>query len=145
MHLDERDGDRGQGIAQRNARVGVGCGVGDNKVHAFRARGLHPVNEAPFGVALEAADFDALPATGRLQASIDLGQGLTSVDFRFARAKQVEVGTMKNQDGPFRVFASSTHFCARRLHFSSLSTHIRSRKPVPASRGFNPRFLRLTF
>ena len=62
VHLDERDRDADERIAQREARVRVRAGIDDRRVHPAAHR-VHGVHELALAVALHALDLGAVLAT----------------------------------------------------------------------------------
>src|SRR5438105_2995484 len=71
MNLDERDGDPGKRIAQRNASMRVGGRVEDDEADAVAARLLNPVDQLAFEIALVANHLRARGASGLDQSAID--------------------------------------------------------------------------
>src|SRR5438105_5023260 len=71
VNLDERDGDPGKRIAQRNARMRVGSRVEDDEADAVAARLLNPVDQFAFEIALVANHLRARGASGLDESAID--------------------------------------------------------------------------
>ena len=72
-------------------------GVDQNKVHAFAARGMDTINQFILGIALQVEQMVAGFTCPSFQVEVDLIEGYCPVDARFAGAKQVQVGSVKNQ------------------------------------------------
>jgi hypothetical protein len=89
MHLDERNADAEQGVAQRHAGVGEGGGIDDDEGDAFRRGGVDTVDQGVFGVALEAGQLMRSQFHGQRHAApFDIGQGRGAVDAGLAGTQQ---------------------------------------------------------
>src|SRR5690606_35993023 len=53
MHFDERDGDRSQSIAQRDAGMGIGPGINEDVIGAVAARAMDAIHQRAFVIALK--------------------------------------------------------------------------------------------
>lgn len=71
MHFDEGDGDGGEGVAQRYAGMGEAARVDEDGRDALLAGTLHPVDQLPLVVALEAFDLGPGGPPLLLQSAID--------------------------------------------------------------------------
>src|SRR5438270_10484070 len=80
VNLDERDGDPGKRIAQRNARMRVGSRVEDDEADAVAARLLNPVDQFGFEIALVANHLRARGASGLDESAIGGLQALPALD-----------------------------------------------------------------
>jgi hypothetical protein len=79
-------------------------GIDQDKVHAFATRGMDAINQFVLGIALQVQQMVAGFTRPAFQIKVDLFQGHRPVDARFAGAKQVQVGSVKNQKGRHRLF-----------------------------------------
>ena len=99
MNFSERYADTRQRIADRDAGVREGCRIDDDETCCVRLGCMDPVDQCAFVVALEACQPHAGCLGERGQALIDLSKRGAAVDGRFTRPQQVEVGTVKDEDG----------------------------------------------
>jgi hypothetical protein len=76
--------------------VGVAARVDHDRV-AARARALDRVDQPALVVRLRALDGDAARVAAPHQLGVDLGERGRPVDQRIARAEQVEVGAVQDQ------------------------------------------------
>merc|ERR1740138_386866 len=110
-YLVERDAaDPGQRVAQRDARVGERARVDDDEpvpvlvilvvavVAAPRAESVHPVKDRALVVRLEALHVAAQLGPERPRARFDSRERVRPVRLRLARAEQVEVRSIEQQD-----------------------------------------------
>jgi hypothetical protein len=111
MNLDERDGDPGKRIAQRNAGMRVGGRVEDDEADAVAARLLNPVDQLALEIALVANHLSARGASGLDQSAIDGLQGLPAIDRSLASSQEIEIGSVKDKDLPVPLgFPDFRHF-----------------------------------
>lgn len=96
MHLDERNADAEQGVAQRHAGVGEGGGIDDDEGDAFQTGGMDAIDQGVFGVALKAGQVVRPQFHGQRRAApFDGGQGVGAVDSRFAGTEQVQIRSVE--------------------------------------------------
>jgi hypothetical protein len=95
VHLDDRDADRGDRIADGVGVVGVGARVYDDGV-LLRSRGVKRIDNGAFAVELFAANLDAEIFRGGRNEIVDVGESLRSVDLGLAIAQQVQIGTVQD-------------------------------------------------
>ena len=97
VHLRKRDAHTGKRVPYRHAGVGVCPRVDDNPVR-LPARTLHGIHNRAFVVALEVAQRHAKRGGGFIQLGRQAGKRLRTVKMRFARAEQVEVGAVDDEN-----------------------------------------------
>ncbi len=95
MHFDDRFFDGGDGVAQRIRIVRERPGVEHDDVGI---RCMKRVKERAFVVRLERFDFHRERVAERLQPFVDGVEGGGAVNRRLARAEQIEVGAVQDQD-----------------------------------------------
>ena len=95
MNFDERHRSGQQRIAQRNAGVGEGAGIEQDAGRAVVARGVDALDQLVLGVALEMVEGVTRVGGHLLEPGDDVRQRLVAVAFRFARAEQVQVGSIQ--------------------------------------------------
>jgi hypothetical protein len=71
--------------------------IDQDKVHTFVARGMDAINQFVLGIALQVLQMVAGITGPLFQIEVDLIEGHCPVDARFTGAKQVQVGSVKNQ------------------------------------------------
>ncbi len=98
MHFDKRDGHRAECVAQGDAGVGVTRRIDDDEFDTFRSCVLHPVDQFSFVVALKTFQLNAGNPGARFHNAMDVCQSNPTVNFRFAVAEQVEVGSMEDKN-----------------------------------------------
>src|SRR5690606_12239147 len=98
MHFDKRYVDRAQCVAQRNTGMRVRRGIDDDEIDRFLARRLDAIDQLAFVIALKHAACGAAASRQLLQALIDVIQGLPAIDFWLARAEQVQIRAMQNEN-----------------------------------------------
>ena len=97
MHLDEGDGDAEQGIAQRDAGVGIGAGIDNDEGHPLATCGMQAIDQGTFAVALVTGELVAA-AAGKLGAlALEGGQGRAAVDPRLAQTQEIQIRTIDDQ------------------------------------------------
>lgn len=99
MHLDKRNLDGNQGITKRNAGVGQSRRIDDDERRSLYFRGMNPLDELTFMIALEAFDRDAENLTSQGQPVIDVLQAFGAINLGFARSQQIQVGSVENKYG----------------------------------------------
>ncbi len=97
MYFDERQIHGEQGIAQCNARMRECAGIQDDEITGAGSL-LDPVYELSLRIALKRGK--AVTEIGGLagEALLDLGQRRIAVDTRFARAEQVQICAIDEQE-----------------------------------------------
>lgn len=98
MQLDERDRHGRERIAQRDAGMAVAARVDQDERGAVLRRRLHAVDQRVLGIGLQCRQFMAGRGRRTGQVGVDFGQGRTPVNLRLARAEQVQIGAVQNQD-----------------------------------------------
>ncbi len=94
VDLDERYLRREEGIANRDAGVGIGRRIDDDEVDLVGSGLLDAIDDGAFTVRLEGLQSDAFLLCQTSQISVDLGERIGAIDFRLARAEQVQIGAM---------------------------------------------------
>lgn len=97
MYFDRRDLDRGDGVSQRKARVGVRGGVDDQALRSRRFL-LQPVDESSFGIRLESTYFRAGSVCAVRNHPLDVRKGGRAVDFGLARAEGIQIRAVGQQN-----------------------------------------------
>src|SRR5215831_17753129 len=97
MHLDYRDGDRGECVANRDARVGVGTRIYQDQVRAIASL-LDAIDDGALGIRLKAIDRKTQLAPQPFQLPVDIAKPDTAIDFWFALSEEVQVGPVNHQD-----------------------------------------------
>ena len=126
VDLDERDRHAGERVAQRDAGVRQAAGVDDDELDAFVARGLDPVDQRAFVVALEARERGAARRRVALQRRLDAGQG------RRARRRAARACRAGSGSGHSARVVSSLSFPAVRGEPVGAAGARRARLPQPA-------------
>ena len=98
VSLDKRDMDREKRITERNARMGECARVQDDEVDPVGRSLLHAVDELVFGITLETGERVAEPCGELDTACLDVVEAGCAVDIGLARAQQVEVGPVDQQE-----------------------------------------------
>lgn len=103
VHLNNRHRAGGQSVSDGDRGVGVAGRVQDER-RTVPAGFLDPVDKLAFmiGLAENKAAGPGLPG----QARFNIGQRLPAIDFRLARAQEVEIGAAKDKYRLGHVFAS---------------------------------------
>src|SRR6185503_7015619 len=102
--------DRGEGVAQGDAGMGVAGGIEDDERDAFLPGPVNPLDEFALKVALEAEDLGAGRAPCAGQPFVDLGERFLPVDVRLACAEEVEVRPVQYEELGFGGFLYFGHF-----------------------------------
>src|SRR5690606_2710397 len=106
MELDERDPDREQRVAQRNAGVREGRRIEQNEVDLLRAGRVDAPDQLVLGVALVGIERVTCCLGEAFQPGLDVGQRRAAVELRLAGAEQTEVWAVQQQQsrhlGSFR-------------------------------------------
>lgn len=97
MNFDERNRNGGNRIAQGNAGVRVGRRVDDDETDAFSAGGMNALDQGAFVVALEGFEHDACRFGATRQRAVDVGERGGTIVLRLARAEQVQVRAVDDQ------------------------------------------------
>ena len=85
MHLDDRQGNSGQRVSQRHARVSEAAWIDHDPIGLAALTGhrlLNPVDQLAFVVGLECIDHDAQFLGGGFEHAVDVREGLVTVDLR---------------------------------------------------------------
>src|SRR5208282_5604578 len=98
MHLDHWNTHGLDGVANRNAGVRV-CARIDQEYVALAARLLNSIDDPAFAVRLKRLNPHFKLASQVLEFLVDIGQAGSAVDFRFAFAEEIQVGSMDHQHG----------------------------------------------
>ncbi len=91
VYFNERDSAPGKSVANCHAGVGIRGRVDYNKARALASGLLDSIHQSPFMIALETLNLDAGTFCGLDQPAINLFDCFSTVDFRFANAKQIQV------------------------------------------------------
>lgn len=98
MHFNIGNADRFQRIGDGDAGVAVSSGIDNDKADPLIVRTLNPIHQFAFMVALESFELQPRDPCSGFHFLVDVGQRRLAVDIGFARAKQVQVGAMQNQN-----------------------------------------------
>ncbi len=98
MDLHGRNGDRRQGISQRDAGMGQTAGIDENPGNTSVASGVNPIDQLAFVVGLKGIYSDPQFPRQKVQALVHILQRVPAIDFGFTGTEQIEIGTMQNQD-----------------------------------------------
>src|SRR5699024_9390627 len=94
VNVDKRQSRAQQGIAQRDAGVGVGSRVEQDAVRVFVTCGVNTVDQCTFTVALKAGQLVATRLRLLTQCLFDVRQRLRAIQTRLACSEQVQIGTI---------------------------------------------------
>ena len=97
MHFDGGQIDRGDGVTQRVGIVRIGCGI-DNYSLRPSAVFLEEINERAFAVCLERAHAEAEPLHLGADLGVQLGERRRAVNLGLARAEQIQIRPVQNQN-----------------------------------------------
>ena len=97
VQLDHRHSRGRDRVAQRDGRVGIGTRVQDHAVGAGSRR-VQRIDQRAFVIALLESHRDAEITGQRPAGGFDVGESVTAVDVRLARAEQVQVRSVQNED-----------------------------------------------
>ena len=103
MHLDERNRDRRESIAKRDARVRQRAGIDHDECGTVAAGRVQAIDQRAFGVRLERDEIMARSLRDRGKIGVDLGQCRAAVNLRLAAAEQVEVRSVEDEDLGHRI------------------------------------------
>ncbi len=96
MKLDKGNRNPKQRITQGDRGVGVGPGIHQDPIDL--AHGLvHTLNQSTLEIALKALQLHASSQGAFLQSTLNLSEGLMSVETRLSLPQQVEVGAIQEQ------------------------------------------------
>ena len=104
VNLDECYLRREEGIANRDAGVGIGRRVDDDEVDLVGPGLLDAIDDVALAVRLEGLQLYMLLLCKADQIPIDLGERIGAIDFRLACAEQVQIGAMYDQNLSHLVF-----------------------------------------
>jgi hypothetical protein len=91
-------------IANRDAGVGIGRRVDDDEVDLVGPGLLDAIDDVALAVRLEGLQRDTLLLCKSNQIQVDLGERIGTIDFRLARAEQVQIGAMYDQNLSHLIF-----------------------------------------
>src|SRR5699024_10268687 len=78
--------------------MSIGAGIDDDEVGAVMCSSLNAIDQRPFVVALE-GHATCIVALGQgFKVAVDVGKRGGAIDIGLARAKQIEVGAVQNED-----------------------------------------------
>ena len=97
VHFDEGDLHAQQRITKRNARMRESRGIEDDEGDVSARRFVNPLDQRCLGIDLEAGQIMASFGRQLRRPSRDLVQRNRSIDARLARAEQVEVRSIEQQ------------------------------------------------
>src|SRR5437868_9162878 len=97
MNFHKRDFYSRQRIANGEAGVAVRSGVDERTVSASTQR-LHRVDDFPFSIVLREGELDTELFRDGQETLLDVGECLRSIQSRFARAEQIEIGAIDDCD-----------------------------------------------
>src|ERR1035437_4411995 len=103
MDLHERPTDPLESVAQCNAGMGQAAGVDDRPVKVAL---VESVDERALVVRLKGVDLESKLGTAFPESLFDLREGSVAVDLRFARAEQMQVGPLWDEDASHRTRVS---------------------------------------
>lgn len=84
------------GVAEGNGGVSVGTGVEDYAIDAFSTCFVEAVDQSPFVIAL--VEGEGVGRETAMQIGFQIGKRRRPIDLRFARAKEVEVGAIEDEE-----------------------------------------------
>lgn len=96
--LDGRQADGADGVTQGNGGVGVATGV-DDDARRPRPRFVQGINQRAFVIGLKCPHFEAERFAFGFERGVNIGQRRRAIHLRLARAEQVEVGAVEDEDG----------------------------------------------
>ena len=96
MQLDIRNRDTSKRIAQSHRCMGVSPSVDQDSL-GLPHRSVNPLHQSPFEVALETLHVASMALRLQLELCLDRVESAESVDLGFPAPKQVEVGTVEEQ------------------------------------------------
>lgn len=115
MHLYYRHADRPDRIVKRDRGVGIATGIQQNGLCSLQIRLVQPVDQHAFVVGLAAFDAQAKVRRLRCQPCMNVIERVIAINFRFARAEQVEIGAGQDIDdrqvGQGRAFGCGLMAC----------------------------------
>ena len=97
MDLDERDPHRGQGITQANAGMGQRAGVDDDVGNAFACARLNAIEQGSRVGSWKTGEIGAAATRLLRQTTLDVLERLRTINARFARSKEIQVGAVDEQ------------------------------------------------
>lgn len=103
MHFDERHGRGQQRVAQGHAGVRVGRGIEDDAVDVLDAGCMNAIHQRTFAIGLETVEPVAVGSRLVAQVAFDGRQRANAVQAWLARAKQVQIGAVKQQEASHAV------------------------------------------
>ena len=99
MNLDHRHLDRLDRVVDCDRGVGIAARVEQHCLGARDIGLMQPVDQRALVVRLPAFEAEAEAVGLRLQPRMDVVQRIMAIDFRLARAEQVEIGAAEDIDG----------------------------------------------
>lgn len=136
MHIRQVDFDecyprREEGIANRDAGVCIGRRVDDDEVDLVGPGLLDAIDDVALAVRLEGLQRDTFLLCQASQIPVDLGERIGAIDFRLARAEQVQIGTVYDQNLSHQIFlraevqiAGFSHIDLIESSFSEMTTSL---------------------
>ena len=108
MHLHHRQANGRNGITQRDRGVGIPAGI-DNHSACPTPGVVQSVNQRALVIRLQTAHLDPQLFSFVFQSRVNLRQRHRAVDLRLARAEQVQVRAVENEnrDGRWEVESAS--------------------------------------
>ncbi len=97
VNFDNRNSDCGQGIPKGNAGMGQTTGIDDNTMHAIQVRPMNSVNQFTLMVGLKKFKGKAELTAPFHQITINVIQGLSTVNPRFPDSEHIQIRTMKDE------------------------------------------------
>jgi len=104
VDFNERDRYARQSVAQGYAGMREAGRIDKDEPDAFGPSRLYAIDQHAFMIALQGGQLDPCCLRLRDQSAVDLGQGVAAVDGRLAGSKQIEVGSVEDQDLSPRTF-----------------------------------------
>jgi hypothetical protein len=109
MHIRQVDLDecylrREECVANRDAGVGIGRRVDDDEVDLIDPGLLDAIDDVALAVRLEGLQRDTFLLSKVDQIPVDLGECVGTIDYRLARAEQVQIGAMDDQNLSHLIF-----------------------------------------
>ncbi len=98
VNFDEAQRDSSQCVAQSNTCMRKSAGVDDDEVRSIGARQMNTIDQSTFVVGLEKSKLRAFALGYWSQLSFDIRQRAAAIDSRLARAQQVQIGSVQNEN-----------------------------------------------
>lgn len=104
VDFDGRNADGSDSIPQRDTGVGETAWIEYDSANTIAARLLNAIDKCPLMVGLEEIGLKAKFGSKSADTPIDVVQGLATINFRLAGAKEVQIGAVQDQDFHGRPF-----------------------------------------